>query len=470
MLHYIFRRLLLVIPTLLVVSFLAFGLTKCSSSDPVLQVFGEEALSSSDIEQQATAYRNKATMLGLHRPTFYFSVNSAAYPDSLWDIFPPERRKRLEKLIGQTGNWEAVRAWEIAATEMSRSSAHWPNSVAQTAFARREAVLLLTADRLDAISTGIDSLKKWASAIPNLQDFDRRIEKLEKAGQALLHEQKPYRFYIPKISWHGLDNQYHRWLGGFVSGNLGLTRRRTKVSEELCAGMLTSISINGLAILLAYLVAIPLGVELARKKGQWLDRWGQRLLVFVYSMPVFWLGGLFVMVFTQNEWARSVLPSVYFDINDAWKPGQDSYARWWSDNAAKCVLPIAILSLHALAVLTLQMRGGMLAVLKEDYIRTARAKGVPEERVYWHHALRNALFPIITIFASMLPAVFAGSLVVETLFAFPGIGTKTLEAYLQQDMPMIAAIMMVAATLTVFGAFLADLLYAWADPRIRFAR
>jgi ABC-type dipeptide/oligopeptide/nickel transport systems, permease components len=94
---------------------------------------------------------------------------------------------------------------------------------------------------------------------------------------------------------------------------------------------------------------------------------------------------------------------------------------------------------------------------------------VPEEDVYWHHALRNALFPIITIFASVLPAVFTGSLVVETLFAFPGIGTKTLEAYLQQDMPMISAVMMVAAALTVLGALLADLLYAWADPRVRFA-
>jgi peptide/nickel transport system permease protein len=470
MLWYIVRRLLLAVPTLLAVSFFAFGLGKCSGGDPVTQVFGEEPLPISDIEQQAAAYRSKAAMLGLHRPTFYFSANSAAYPDSLWDIFPLERRSRLEKLIGQTGNWEAVRAWESAAAEMAKHSAHWPASVPQTVFARREALFLLGAERLEAIPPGIDSLKKWASAMPMPEGFGQKLDNLEKAAQTLLHERTPHKFYIPKLAWNGFDNQYHRWLSGFVSGDLGLTRRRTEVGEELRASMLTSMAINGLAIFLAYLVAIPLGVEFSRRKGRWLDRWGQRLLVFVYSMPVFWLGGLFVMVVTQNEWARSVLPSIYFDINDAWKPGQDSFARWWADNAAKCVLPIAILSLHALAMLALQMRSGMLSALKEDYVRTARAKGVPEEDVYWHHALRNALFPIITIFANVLPAVFTGSLVVETLFAFPGIGTKTLEAYLQQDMPMISAVMMVAAALTVLGALLADLLYAWADPRVRFAR
>ena len=116
------------------------------------------------------------------------------------------------------------------------------------------------------------------------------------------------------------------------------------------------------------------------------------------------------------------------------------------------------------------MRSGMLGALNQDYIRTARAKGVSEEDVHWTHAFRNGLFPIITIFASVLPAVFTGSLVVEALFNFPGIGTKTFEAYLGKDLPLLSAIMMLAATLTIVGSLLADILYAWADPRVRFAK
>lgn len=97
-------------------------------------------------------------------------------------------------------------------------------------------------------------------------------------------------------------------------------------------------------------------------------------------------------------------------------------------------------------------------------------QGVGEEEVYWSHAFRNALFPIITVFASVLPAVFTGSLVVEALFGFPGMGNKTFEAYLGKDLPLLSAIMMVAATLTILGSLLADLLYAWADPRVRFSK
>jgi peptide/nickel transport system permease protein len=121
-------------------------------------------------------------------------------------------------------------------------------------------------------------------------------------------------------------------------------------------------------------------------------------------------------------------------------------------------------------VLALQMRSGMLGTLGEDYIRTARAKGVGEEEIYWSHAFRNALFPIITVFASVLPAVFTGSLVAEALFNFPGIGTKTFQAYLGKDLPLLAVIMMISAALTILGNLIADLLYAWADPRVRFTK
>jgi len=193
-------------------------------------------------------------------------------------------------------------------------------------------------------------------------------------------------------------------------------------------------------------------------------------LFFLFAMPVFWLGGLLIMIFTNTEWGHNILPSIYFDVQDAWQPGKTSFGDWWSVNAPKCVLPIIILTLHAVATLALQMRGGMLGTLGEDYIRTARAKGVGAEEVYWDHAFRNALFPIITIFASILPAVFTGSLVVEALFNFPGMGNKTFEAFHGNDLPLLSAIMMIAATLTILGNLLADVLYAWADPRVRFSK
>ncbi len=491
MLKYLLRRILLALPTLLVISFMAFGLLKCAPGDPVVNIFGEEQYNSLDPAQQADDYKANAVLLGLEHPVFYFNLTTAAFPDTLWRIFPLNRREKLEKLIGQTGNWPAVKNCDLAISKTARAIEALPSSVPQAAHLRSELTVLVRADQLSLLETSAAHLHALSDsiALPNLPSTtsvgsNPELRKPQPPAPALaaallqldsaihvLHTQAlPGKLRTPAIHWHGFENQYHQWLMGFLNGDLGYTRRKVKVWDELRPSLLSTLAINGLAIFLAYLIAVPLGVEMARRKGRGLDRWAKRGLFFLSSMPVFWLGGLLIMIFTNTELLRAAIPSVYFDVQDGWQPGKTSFGDWWSSNASKCVLPITILTLHALAVLALQMRGGMLSTLGADYIRTARAKGVGEEDVYWNHAFRNALFPIITIFASVLPAVFTGSLVLEALFIFPGIGTKTFEAYLGKDLPLLAAIMMVAAALTIVGSLLADILYAWADPRVRFSK
>lgn len=470
MLKYLLRRIVLTLPTLLVISLFAFWLGKCAPGDPVVNVFGEENFQTLDPAQQAVRYQLNATRLGIHRPTFYFELSTAAYPDTLWKIFPLNRRARLKKLIGQTGNWPAVKNYDEKVSKLIRAIESLPPSNGLASKFSLEVPDLVRADELVQVDTALNRLKALSMETVPETPISSALLELDACRRAL-HEQKTLeKLKKPAIHWYGFENQYHQWLKGFVTGDLGLTRRKVEVWADVQASFITTMTINGLAIFLAYLMAIPFGVEMARKKGRWMDRWGKRGLVFLYSMPVFWLGGLLIMVVMNTEWGRAAIPSPYFDIQDAWQPGKTSFADWWSANASKCILPILILTLHAVAVLAIQMRSGVLGTLKEDYIRTARAKGVGEEEVYWSHAFRNALFPIITIFASVLPALFTGSLVVEALFNFPGMGSKTLEAYLGNDLPLLSAIMMLAALLTVLGSLLADILYMVADPRVRFAK
>jgi len=480
MLRYLLRRILLAVPTLLVVSMLAFGLVKSAPGDPVVNVFGEDTYNTLDPQAHAASYRVKAERLGLHLPTFYFSLTTRAYPDTLWRIFPLERRERLEKLIGQSGNWLAVRECDAAISATVLAVESLPESIPQTPLLRQALTLLLKADRQYLLDTALARITVLTLVIPQdstkqqsagaNQRLHTALARLDGAIRGLRNHPEPHKLRIPALHWYGLSNQYHHWLIGLITGNMGLTRAKREVWTELKPSLIATVSINGLAILLAYLIAVPLGVEMARRKGRRLDRWGKRILFFLYSTPVFWLGALLIMLFVSTDWGRAVLPSVYFTVEDWWVPGEITFVEWWGNNASRCVLPILILTLYAVTVLALQMRAGMLGALKEDYVRTARAKGVGEEEVYWHHAFRNALFPIITVFASVLPGVLAGSLVVETMFNFPGIGTKTLLAYSGQDMPLLSAIMMLAATLTIVGSLLADILYAWADPRVRFAK
>lgn len=491
MLKYLLRRTILAIPTLLVISFLAFGLGKCAPGDPVVNVFGEEVYNTLDPAQQAEKYRSHAVRLGLDAPTFYFSFTTTAYPDTLWRIFPLDRRARLEKLIGQTGNWPAVKNCDAAISATVRAVESLPSSVPQSARLLGELTFLVRAENLVLLDSAVKRVNALAAQIPEapfmplkpnevlsehlepepvFANLATALLQLDTAVSALHNQQLPGKLRRPAVYWYGFENQYHHWLKGFLTGDLGLTRRRVEVWIDLQSSLISTLTINFLAILLAYLIAVPFGVEMARRKDRWLDIWGKRTLFFLFSMPVFWLGGLLIMVFTNTEWGHAILPNIYFDIQDAWQPGKTSFSDWWSANASKCVLPIIILTLQAVAILALQMRSGVLGTMREDYIRTARAKGVGEEEVYWSHAFRNALFPIITVFASVLPAVFTGSLVVEALFGFPGMGNKTFEAYLGKDLPLLSAIMMVAATLTILGSLLADLLYAWADPRVRFSK
>lgn len=485
MVKYLLRRTLLALPTLVVISLFAFWLGKSAPGDPVINVFGEELYATLDPEEQAAKYRVNAVRLGIDRPDFYFSLSTAAYPDTLWRIFPLDRRARLEKLLGQTGNWTAVKNFDAATSEVVRAIESQPNSIPVVAKLKSAVAALLVADRLDQVDAATKHLKEltfdpdaWPSITttntkpwpPIPASLTTALSRLITSVSALREDKTLEQLRVPALHWHGFDNQYHRWVSGFVTGDLGLTRRKISVWDDLQASLLTTLTINVLAIFLAYLLAVPLGVEMARRKGKWLDRWGKRALFFVYSMPVFWLGGLLIMLFMNTDWGQAALPSLYFDIQDAWLPGKTSFGEWWSNNASKCVLPIVILTLHATTVLALQMRSGMLGTLGEDYIRTARAKGVGEEEVHWSHAFRNALFPIITVFASVLPAVFTGSLVVEAMFGFPGMGNKTFEAYLGKDLPLLSAIMMASATLAIVGNLLADVMYAWADPRVRFAK
>jgi peptide/nickel transport system permease protein len=471
MLRYILRRLFIAIPTLLIISLAVFGLSKCAPGDPVEVVFGAENSLLTHPDQAEANYRRDASELGLYKPLFYFSLTTQAEPDTLWKICPADRRQRLGLIVAQNGNWEATRAYEQAVKQCLRLTEGLSDTVAQKPFFRLAVYELFTTYQLEKIPSQVQAVKAIFLKFPHpTQGLTAAIDDLEKTSLSVWKERKPANLWIPAIHWNGFNNQYHHWLSGFVTGNWGLTKNRLPLWKELKPALFATMAVNLLAILFAYLISIPLGVEMARRKGKALDRWVQRTLVFIHAMPVFWLGGLLIMLVSSPIWGPPLLANPYLDVSDAWNMNSQSFLDWFSQKLPKFVMPIFVLTVYSLAILTLQMRGGMIETLGQDYIRTARAKGVNEEEVYWLHAFRNALFPIITIFASVFPAMFTGSLVIETLFNFPGMGLKATKAFADHDLTILSAILMAAALFTILGNLVADLLYAWVDPRVKFAK
>ncbi len=256
-----------------------------------------------------------------------------------------------------------------------------------------------------------------------------------------------------------LPVQYFKWAGAAIQGDLGysLIYTGTPVSEMIFSRLPNTLLLMSVSFLLALFISIPLGIQAARKPYSLTD----------YSMTFF----SFVGVATPNFWL-GILLIMWLSVHLGWFPTGgvatiDAPLNIW-DRIHHLILPAFVLATADMAGLTRYVRSSMLDVLKQDYMRTARAKGFREITVIYKHGLKNGLIPIITLCGFMLPSFFAGSVIVEQVFSWPGIGHLFIQAVFQRDYPVIMGITMMTACLVVLGNLLADICYALVDPRIEY--
>lgn len=257
----------------------------------------------------------------------------------------------------------------------------------------------------------------------------------------------------------GLDRpvavQYLRWLGRAMRGDLGMSiTTGDHVVAMIRPRVGATLELTILALLVTLAVSLPAGVLSAVRRNTAVDNLSRVAALFWVSMPTFWLGLLFIMVF--GVWL-GVLPI-------SGRAG----GLWTLEGLRSHVLPVLTLGLPPAAMFTRFTRSSMLEVIGEEYIRTARSKGLAERAVVIRHALRNALIPIITLIGLRLPWLFGGAVITETVFAWPGMGRLLVDAVLKRDYPVVQGIVVAMALLVVGSSLLVDLLYAVVDPRIRY--
>jgi len=266
---------------------------------------------------------------------------------------------------------------------------------------------------------------------------------------------------------YGLDQplyvQYGRWLGRLVRLDFGesFAQDRRPVFEKIMERLPITILLNLLSIGLILIVAMPLGVLSAVRRNSLFDR-TTTVFVFVgFAMPSFWLALLLMDWFGVR---LGVLP-----ISGIKSMGYEylSFGGQLLDRIEHLILPVFISAIGGLAGFSRYMRSNMLEVVRQDYILTARAKGLSERVVIYKHALRNALLPVITILGLSVPGLIGGSVIFETIFAIPGMGKLFYDGVMMRDYPLIMGILVMGAVLTLIGNMLADISYALADPRIR---
>ena len=258
--------------------------------------------------------------------------------------------------------------------------------------------------------------------------------------------------------------QYWLWLKDIVVLDFGQSFHPDgrMVIDKIAERLPVTLWMNIIGLVLVLLVAIPIGVASARWQDSKFDRITTVLVFIGFAAPGFWVG---------------LLCMIYFGVNLGWIPisgissyGAEDWPFWkqlldWGHHLAA---PILIGVLGSLAGMSRYMRSSMLDVVRQDYITTARAKGVSEHQVFYKHALRNALLPVITILGLSIPGLIGGSVIFESLFSIPGMGKLFFEGVMQRDYPLIMGILTIGALLTLIGNLIADLAYGFADPRIRF--
>jgi peptide/nickel transport system permease protein len=252
--------------------------------------------------------------------------------------------------------------------------------------------------------------------------------------------------------------QYGNFLNQLLHGNLGYSYHYNQtVASLLSKDLPKSALLVGLAYLVALVVAIPLGILQALRRNTMVDYVSTGVSFVAYSMPSFWLGILLILGFSVN-W--HLLPP---------EGPQGATVTAVLQDPLALVLPVATLALVTIAVFSRFMRSSAIETLVQDYMRTARAMGVPERSILFRHLLRNSLIPIITLIGLSLPATISGAVITESVFNYPGMGLLFWTSATTHDFPVLLGSTVVFATATVIGSVLADLLYAMADPRVRYS-
>ncbi len=258
----------------------------------------------------------------------------------------------------------------------------------------------------------------------------------------------------------GLDRpvpeRYLTWLSGFVRGNLGVSLLSNEpVMDRIADRLPNTLALSGAALGVSLVLGIPLGILQAIRRNSWLDHLLSLFSAFGLAVPVFWLGIVLILFFAVT---LRILPSAGVTTI-----GVDGL----TDRLAHLVLPTFTLATATLPTVVRFMRSAMIEVLHEDYLRTAHAKGLAPRFVLSHHALQNALIPVVSAVGTLVPRLLGGTVVTESVFGWPGLGRLALEAASGRDYPLVTGLTVVVAVIAVVTSVLVDVVYTRLDPRVR---
>ena len=462
MLTYLLKRISTLLLSLWIISVCLFFLQKNATVDVVMLQSKARSNGSFYVHPLAAekVYRAEAVRLNLDRPLFYFAMKPVMFPDTFYKVQYPEAVKVQKKLLLATGDWALVQTYfqtltafyeKVAQTENGQVSIFWKQQLQEMANTADLSVV-------KAVCQASDEIR---------EPYIEELRKIEGLLIRLSYQSPSFFSWLPFPRWNGFDNQFHLWFSKIIHGDIGISSRDGRpVLDKLKEAIPWTLWVNGLAILLAYMFAMPVGILMAvLPKSRWL-RWINNFLLALYALPAFWVGSMLLFQATLPEYGFS-----FFSIS-GWS-GLQREGGFLSQPIPfllQLSLPVFCMSYGLAAYLTSYMQSTFSKVLKEPYMLFAKTKGISRTRLYFKHALPNALLPQIVFVAGIIPALITGSVVIEVIFNIPGMGRLFIDSMLSQDFTTVYSFVLLVSVLTAVGLIVSDILLVVTDPRIRLTR
>ena len=308
-------------------------------------------------------------------------------------------------------------------------------------------------------------------AVVHLAPGDPASLKAQSATEALSSDAMTRKIIDETKAIYGLDLPLHvqfgRWVKQVATLDFGKSYRdQRRVTDKIADALPITLTLNVLTILIIYVVSIPMGTLAAVRPRGLFDRLSSLAMFVLYSLPSFWVAMMLIVLLGSGDYLN------WFPITGFVSVGAEAlpWYGWVGNVAWHLVLPVVCLTYGGFAFLSRFARASLLEVIRQDYMRTARAKGLSEWAVVLRHGMRNALIPLITLMGTLLPALLGGSVIIEQIFSIPGMGRLGFESVLARDYPVVMAIATISAFLTLVSILITDILYVVVDPRITFSK
>ena len=458
----------MILPTLWIVSVLAFVLSVSAPGDDVAKALGLEGITLDDdrisVINYNRQYAEKAKQLGKDKPIFYLTIQPNYYPShEEWLSVNAYDRNNIKSLIKSNVPLESAKSY-IKAIGKFENKYFEAKDTLSSAFKidwKQSLTLLRTPERLLPIRKRLIYMANEYQDTPQIEVITEILTQIPIDGNTSA-------WHVPSLRWHGFDNQYHLWISSFLSGDYGTSILDAQpVFVKIKSAFKWTSLLLIMSLVLSLIISIPLSLLSAYYVNSRLDRWISGLSLAVYSVPVFWMATLLIVYFTTDTYSKwlDIFPSPASFYSES-KTGFFSLIGKYFD---RLILPVICISLKDIAYLTRVFRADLIKESSKDYATTLKAKGVSKWNTIWKHLLPNSMISTITVIISNIPLALAGTLIIEVIFNIPGMGRLMYSSIMQADWNVVYAILLLISLATVIFYLIGDILYAVINPRVTFS-